>query len=456
MKLKDFSHIYFLGIGGIGMSALARLCLRWEMQVSGYDRSSSDLTDQLEKEGAEIFFEDSEDAISTPPDLVIYTPAIPKDSWLLNYFRNSGVQMIKRSEALGLVTEGVTTIAVAGTHGKTTTSSMISYLLTACGVPHTALLGGILVNYQSNFFSEGLNLIVTEADEYDRSFLRLHPKYLVVTAMDADHLDIYGTEEEMIKAYRQFILQIQDNGILVFRSGLEEKISTDVFNSLSARGIKVHSYGINEGEYQIRNWEVRGGIWHWNIESDHDKINGLALSMPGRHNVSNATAAVITAMYAGAMKSRIIEKMPGYKGVSRRFEIRYQDSKNVLIDDYAHHPEELIAAITAARETYGRPVTGVFQPHLFTRTRDFAMEFAEALDELDVPVVIDIYPAREEPIEGVSSQMLYDLMKNPNKMYARGDSWVNWVIGQHPKTLLILGAGNLDRHIPEIIRQMYK
>lgn len=438
------------------MSALARLCLRWNIQVSGYDRSESDMTDHLAQEGASIFFTDNAEAIAKMPDLVVYTPAIPKDSWLLKFFKDQAIPMIKRSEALGLVTEGIPTIAVAGTHGKTTTSSMISYLLTSCGVKHTALLGGILVNYQSNFFSESLDLIVTEADEYDRSFHRLYPKYLVLTAMDADHLDIYGTEEEMIQAYRKFILQIRNEGALVFQKGLEEKISEEVFKELDSKGVTVYSYGIAEGDFQISDWNVRNGIWHWNVRSEKGSIENLALRMPGRHNVSNATAAVIMAMLAGASKENIIKQIPGYKGVSRRFEIRYQDDQHVLIDDYAHHPEELKAAIAAAKETFGSPVTGVFQPHLFTRTRDFAKEFADALDELDVPVLIDIYPAREEPIEGVSSQMLYDLMKNPNKYYARGDSWVEWIIDQQPKILLILGAGNLDRHIPELIRKMYK
>ena len=453
--LRQYEHIYFPGIGGLGMSALARCCMLWGIRVSGYDRQSSLITDALVAEGARIHFDDDPEEIDGHPDLVIYTPAIPADSRLRAQFIRFNVPMVKRSEALESVTMGIDTIAVAGTHGKTTTSSMISYLLYRAGIKHTAILGGIAANYHSNFHSESLELMVVEADEYDRSFLRLHPRWVVVTAMDPDHLDIYGTYEAMLDGYRQFMRQIQPGGVLLYRSGLEGLIGESVMNELKEKQVRVMSYGLEEGNYHTSALRVEKGVWHWNLVTMDGGIDDLALMMPGRHNVLNATAACAMALNAGAEGMKLQQALPGYKGVSRRFEIRYKDDEHVLIDDYAHHPEELVAAITAARETFGGPVTGVFQPHLYSRTRDLAQGFAEALDLLDYPVIMDIYPAREEPIEGVSSQTIFDLMKNPNKKWSRGDSWVAEIIRQKPRVLITLGAGDLDKHIPELIRKLY-
>ena len=456
MELKEYRHIYFLGIGGIGMSAIARLCLLWKIRVSGYDRQSSQITDALTADGAEIQFVDDPALIEGKPDLVIYTPAIPKESKLRVHFEHLKIPMVKRSEALEWTTKGVDTIAVAGTHGKTTTSSMISFLLDKVGIRHTALLGGIAANYESNFISRSLELMVVEADEYDRSFLRLHPKWVVLTAMDPDHLDIYGTYEEMQKGYRQFLMQIQPGGILIYRHDLLGQIGNEVMDQLQQNKVKMISYGLNEGDYHTRELKVEKGIWHWTLATPGKEINEMALYMPGRHNVMNATAACAMVLEVGGDEMQLKQALPEFKGVSRRFEIRYQDEDHVLIDDYAHHPEELIAAITAAKDTYGGPVTGVFQPHLYSRTKDLAQGFAEALDLLDVPVLIDIYPAREKPIPGVSSQTIFDLMKNPNKQWCRGDTWIEWVIEKKPKVLITLGAGDLDKHIPDLIRALYK
>lgn len=455
-KLKEYQHIYFLGIGGIGMSALAKCFLEWGIRVSGYDRQSSSITDALSAAGAFIHFDDDPEELDGQPDLVIYTPAIPASSRIRAHFLRFKVPMIKRSEALEILTHGVDTIAVAGTHGKTTTSSMISYLLTEIGIPHTALLGGIAANYQSNYHSTSLDLMVVEADEYDRSFHRLYPKWAVVTAMDADHLDIYGTYESMLEGYRQFIRQIQPGGVLLYRDGLKEKIGDHVMEELKVKGVQVRSYEIDDGDYHTESLRVERGVWHWNLITPHATVKDLALLMPGRHNVQNATAASAMVMEVGGDPVRLHHAMPGYKGVSRRFEIRYKDGTHVMIDDYAHHPEELAAAIRAARETFGGPVTGVFQPHLYSRTRDLADGFAAALDTLDVPVIIDIYPAREEPIAGVSSQTIYDRMKNPNKEYLKGEDWISWIIARRPRVFITLGAGDLDKHIPELIRQLYK
>lgn len=456
MELKEYQHIYFLGIGGIGMSALARCCLLWDIRVSGYDRQSTVITDALIEGGADVQFEDSPEKIKGHPDLVIYTPAISPENRLYAHFARFNVPMVKRSEALERVTQGVDTIAVAGTHGKTTTSSMVSYLLDRMSIKHTALLGGIAANYGSNFISESLDLIVVEADEYDRSFLRLHPKWALLTAMDPDHLDIYGTYEEMLKGYRQFLMQIQPGGVLIYRHDLIGLIGKDVLEELQGKKVEVISFGLDEGDYHTSDLKVENGIWHWTLVTPEEEINDLVLMMPGRHNVLNATAACALSLKIGSDKDKLKHALPGFKGVSRRFEIRYQDEEHVLIDDYAHHPAELVAAITAAKETYGGPVTGVFQPHLYSRTRDLAQGFAEALDGLDVPVIIDIYPAREKPIQGVSSQTIFDLMKNPNKKWCHGDTWISWIEKKKPRVLITLGAGDLDKHIPELIRKLYK
>ncbi|HZV71044.1 MAG TPA: UDP-N-acetylmuramate--L-alanine ligase [Saprospiraceae bacterium] len=456
MELKEYNHIYFLGIGGIGMSALARWCLLNDIKVSGYDRSSSTVTEALTKEGANIQFDDDPEEITGHPELVIYTPAIPFENRIRAHFVRFNVPMVKRSEALEWTTNGVDTIAVAGTHGKTTTSSMISYLLDRVGIKHTALLGGIAVNYDSNFISRSLDLMVVEADEYDRSFLRLHPRWVVLTAMDPDHLDIYGTYEEMLNGYRQFLLQIESKGTLIYRHDLEDLIGKKVMDELKAQNIKLISFGLEQGDYHAADMKVEKGVWHWALVTPTKELNEMALLMPGRHNVLNATAACAMALEIGGDGEKLKEALPGFKGVSRRFEIRYQDATNVLIDDYAHHPEELIAAITAAKETYGKPVVGVFQPHLYSRTRDLAEGFAAAMDLLDVPVIIDIYPAREKPIPGVSSQTIFDLMKNPNKKRFQGETWLDWIVQKKPDVLITLGAGDLDKHIPELIRKLYK
>lgn len=455
-RLNEYKHIYFLGIGGIGMSALARFCMLSGIKISGYDRQSSAITDALITEGAEIHFVDDPAKISGSPELVIYTPAIPPESMIKAHFQQINIPLVKRSEALEWTTQGIDTIGVAGTHGKTTTSSMISYLLDSVGINHTALLGGIAVNYDSNFISKSMDLMVVEADEYDRSFLRLHPKWVVLTAMDADHLDIYGTYEEMLNGYRTFLMQIQPGGLLLYRHDLADSIGEEVWKELDSNDVETFSFGLEEGDFHTGELRVEKGIWHWDLETPWGKMNDLALLMPGRHNVLNATAAVALALKIGANKDELIKSLPGFKGVSRRFEIRYKDDEHVLIDDYAHHPAELVAAITAAKETFGSPVMGVFQPHLYSRTRDLAEGFAEALDLLDEPIIIDIYPAREVPIPGVSSQTIFELMKNPNKKWCRGDTWIEWIIEKKPKVMITLGAGDLDKHIPELIRGLYK
>ncbi len=273
--------------------------------------------------------------------------------------------------------------------------------------------------------------------------------------MDPDHLDIYGTHEEMIEGYRQFLKQIQPGGFLLYRHDLLAYIGKEVLDELDAKDVETFSYGLEEGHYHTAALEVVKGVWHWNLVTPWVTIDDFALLMSGRHNVLNATAACAVVLKLGGDEEKIRKALPLFQGVSRRFEMRYNDGERVIIDDYAHHPEELIAAIMAAKETYGSPVTGVFQPHLYSRTRDLAKGFADALDLLDVPVIIDIYPAREEPIPGISSQTIFDLMKNPQKQYLKGDDWIAWVEKQKPRVLITLGAGDLDKHIPEVIRRLY-
>jgi len=297
--------------------------------------------------------------------------------------------------------------------------------------------------------------MVVEADEYDRSFLRLFPHWVVLTAMDPDHLDIYGSYEVMVEGYKKFLKQIQPGGFLLYRHDLLPYIGKEVMDELDAKDVETFSFGLDEGHYHTTGLHVENGIWHWTLVTPWEMIDELSLTMAGRHNVLNATAACALVLKMGGGKEQIIKSLPGFKGVSRRFEIRYRDDEHVFIDDYAHHPEELVAAITAAKETYGSPVTGVFQPHLYSRTKDLAQGFADALDLLDVPVIIDIYPAREKPIPGVSSQTIFDLMKNKEKQWIRGDDWISWIVEKKPKVLITLGAGDLDKHIPELIRQLY-
>ncbi|MEP6792971.1 MAG: Mur ligase family protein, partial [Saprospiraceae bacterium] len=323
MELKEYNHIYFLGIGGIGMSALARWCLLNDIKVSGYDRQSSSVTDALIREGAEIQYEDDPEEITGHPELVIYTPAIPPESRIRGHFARFNVPMVKRSEALEWTTKGVDTIGVAGTHGKTTTSSMISYLLDSTGIKHTALLGGIAVNYDSNFISKSLDLMVVEADEYDRSFHRLHPKWVVLTAMDPDHLDIYGTYEEMLNGYRQFLMQIENNGKLIYRHDLKKLIGKEVMDELHTKGVRMISFGMEKGDYHAADMKVEKGVWHWTLVTPEKELNDMALLMPGRHNVLNATAACAMALEIGADGNKLRDALPGFKGVSRRFEIRY-------------------------------------------------------------------------------------------------------------------------------------
>ncbi|MCX6274879.1 MAG: UDP-N-acetylmuramate--L-alanine ligase [Bacteroidetes bacterium] len=451
MNFDKLKSVYFIGIGGIGMSAIARYFHAHGKKVSGYDKTPTQLTDELIQEGIEVRFVDDATEIrnrnlETGSCLVVYTPAVPKDHLELNYFLQNGFTVMKRSQVLGLITANHFTIAVAGTHGKTTTSSMIAHILKSSGVNCTAFLGGISKNYNSNLIlpedASKKSVVVVEADEYDRSFLTLHPDIAVITSMDADHLDIYGDQNYMEDSYRMFAKQIKNNGVLISRSGLpvgnidavqkQYSLSEKVDFSASDIQIKNHQYYFN---------------WHNHVSS----IENLATLMPGRHNVENVIAAIAVAREIKISHEKIAEAVHSYSGVRRRFDYQVKTDELVYIDDYAHHPEELRACISSVRELYpGRTITGIFQPHLFTRTRDFADGFAKSLSLLDELILLDIYPARELPIEGVTSELILNKVSIPNKALCRKEGVMVELKARKVEVLLTLGAGDIDQLVEPI------
>lgn len=437
MNLQDIHKVYFIGIGGIGMSALARYFRSRGVAVYGYDRTETPLTQALVAEGAEIHYEDDPGAISQGVDLVIYTPAVPSNHQELTYFRENGFPIKKRAEVLGIISRGMHTIAIAGTHGKTTTSSMTAHLLRTGGIDCTAFLGGIVQNFQSNFVIGQSEWVVAEADEYDRSFLHLHPDYAVILSMDADHLDIYGDEESLLQTgFLAFARQVKPGGQLWVNDRLVDRF--DDFDN-------VHGFGLDNGERHAAGVRVENGFFVFDYVGDGILMKDLKLAMPGRHNVENATAATTLALAAGVSEAAIREGLQTFGGVKRRFEFIYRDDQSVYIDDYAHHPTEINAAVNAARQLFpGRRVTGIFQPHLFSRTRDFADGFAAALDQLDEIILLDIYPARELPIEGVTSEMLIKKMKNPHKQLVSKQGLLAHLQDKPIDVLMTIGAGDID------------
>lgn len=449
MNFSNIKKIYFVGIGGIGMSALARYFKGLGMDIWGYDRVRTDLTMELENEGMQIHYTEDVAGIPTGIDLVIYTPAIPKEHAELQYFRDNNFPLMKRAEVLGLISRNRKTIAVAGTHGKTTTSSILTYILRTCGIDCTAFLGGIALNFDSNFVSGTSEWVVMEADEFDRSFLQLNPHIAVVTSMDADHLDIYGNHEEMKSTYLKFMGQVREH--LLLRNGLEA--DTTAFEA------KTHSYGTDAGadfsSGHIRS-QVPNFVFDWKDKENNLLWEDLLFTLPGRHNVENATAAIAIARLLGCDEQKIRQALRTFRGIWRRFEWVHISPDAVFIDDYAHHPEELKAAIRAARSLFPeRKITGVFQPHLYSRTRDFVDGFAEALDELDEVLLLDIYPARELPIEGVSSKIIFDKMKNANKTLLSKNELIEKLKTLKLEVLLTLGAGDIGAMTKDIAASIF-
>ncbi len=441
-RLSDIKKIYFLGIGGIGMSALARYFHGRGMEVFGYDKTETQLTRALSLEGMRIHYNDDVAAIPPGIDLVVYTPAVPADLGELQHFRSGGYPVKKRSEVLGIISRGMKTIAIAGTHGKTTTSSLTTWLLRSSGVDCSAFLGGIVRNFGSNFVEGKGEWVVVEADEYDRSFLQLDPDLAVILSMDADHLDIYGSREIMVETgYKAFAARLKPGGTLF------------VQHRWSGEFAQARSFGVENGSCRAENIRVEGGFFVFDYVAEAVRFRDLRFTMPGRHNVENATAAISAALVAGADENGIRKGLETFAGIQRRFEIVYRDAHRVYVDDYAHHPAELEAVIGAAREFFpGRKITGVFQPHLYSRTRDFAEEFAYALDKLDEVILLDIYPAREEPIPGVSADTIAEFMRHAQLTRSTKAGLMDKLQERRIEVLLTVGAGDIDTLVEPIRR----
>jgi len=448
--ITNYQNIYLIGIGGIGMSALARWFNSQGFVVGGYDLTSSSLTAQLEAEGIEIHYEDLGENIpeifKDSRTLVIYTPAVPQSHGELTYFRSANYDVRKRSEVLGMLTRSFYTIAVSGTHGKTTTSSMVAHILKESGKNVFAFIGGIARNYESNLLlgdsALGDAIMVVEADEYDRSFLQLYPNTAIITSMDADHLDIYGDDSQVIDSFNAFAAQVASDGCIICREGLPLK------NDNSGR--RMMSFGQGNSSLQISSIRIRDGAFEFDIEGA-ETAKGFRIHLPGRHNVYNAVAAFAAAREAGVRVTDIKKALHSFKGVKRRFETIYSDESLVYIDDYAHHPAEIEATLSAARELYqGRKITVVFQPHLFSRTRDFMDEFAGSLSIADEVFLLPIYPARELPLEGITSEVLLEKLSVESKSVIGKDQLIDKIKILETDILITMGAGDIDRFVEPI------
>lgn len=453
-SINDIKRIYFIGIGGIGMSALARYFNSLGKYVSGYDKTETKLTLQLAGEGIDVHYTDDVSLADKEADIVVYTPAIPASHKELEYFRSQGKPVLKRSDVLSIITKDTMNICVAGTHGKTTISSMIAHLLRATGYGCNAFLGGIAVNYDSNYWSSDRAVCVVEADEYDRSFLKLNPDIAVISAMDADHLDIYGTEDVMQDAFVEFTRCIRPNGMLLHKYGLPRSAEFDVNRCYS------YSFDNSSASAYAIDVQMQEGSYHFDVMTHHGLLKDLTLNMGGLHNVENMVVAVSIANELGIDHSLIRDAVRSYRGVKRRFEYVIKgraDTGPVFIDDYAHHPEELRALIMGAKTLFpALSCTVFFQPHLFTRTRDLAEGFANSLDLSDNVVLLPIYPARELPIEGVSSNMILERMKNENRKLVEKNNVVRYVDqmlqarGIKGQLIISAGAGDIDTLVQPI------
>ncbi len=443
MDLGLLKRVYFLGIGGIGMSALARYFKQAGVEVSGYDKTETPLTQSLSNEGIPVHYNEDPDAIPNDTELVIYTPAIPKDhkEWLTIKERN--LSIVKRSEVLGWLSKDLFCIAISGTHGKTSISCMTAHVLLQAKQPVNAFVGGISVNYQTNLMlTQGAESVVVEADEYDRSFLQLSPDIAVISAIDADHLDIYGNYEALKDTFVEFAGKIKAGGILIRNT----KVTWNKLN-----GIKELTYGIGEGDYSAKNIHVEDGRFVFDLVTPSFEVLSVRMLVPGVHNIENAVAAAAIAHLRGLSANEIREGIESYRGVKRRFELQFNSPEMVYIDDYAHHPEELRACISAARALYpGRHITGIFQPHLYSRTNDLAKDFSAALDTLDELLLLPIYPARELPIAGVNSAMLLPGITHAVAHLIEKEEIPAFAATVKPGVLITMGAGDIDQWIDKI------
>ena len=461
MNLDLYKHIYLIGVGGIGMSALARYFNSKGKMVCGYDKVKSELCIELETEGINIHYSDDVHEIPEPIKnagfndiLVIYTPAISSENKVLSFFTNKGFKVYKRAEVLGMISKQSFTIAVAGTHGKTTTSTILAHILKQAGKDSTAFLGGISRNYNTNLLlADKGNILIVEADEYDRSFLQLHADIAIITSVDADHLDVYENKEDLEKAFVQFATQIKQKGLLL----VEESVSIDF--PVPEDGAKLTYSATKNADYYAENIKVKDGKMNFDLKaldimpgmSYEQKQEGLEFILPGIHNVSNSIAASAVSCYLGLGCKDIARGLATFKGINRRFDVHLSTSKVAYVDDYAHHPEEVSATIGAAKQLFPqRDLTVVFQPHLFSRTQDFANEFASSLVGANDLILLDIYPAREKPITGVDSQMLLDLCTNPIKEVCSKEELLAVLKNKELDVLLTLGAGDIGTLVEPI------
>ena len=452
MELKDIKAVYFVGAGGIGMSAIARYFIKKGLVVAGYDKTPSDLTKRLETEGMLIHYEENVDEIpheckKKESCLVIYTPAIPAEHKELTFFRENGFEIQKRAQVLGTLTKSHKGLCVAGTHGKTTTSTMCAHIMHQSHLDCNAFLGGISKNYGTNYILSDSDFVVIEADEFDRSFHWLRPWMSVITSTDPDHLDIYGTKEAYLESFRHYTELIQPGGALIIHRDLEmkENIQPDV---------RRYDYSLNEGDFHAENICIENGEITFDFISPIESIKGVRLGQPVPINIENGIAAMAMAQLNGCTAEELKYGMQTYGGVDRRFDFKIKTSKMVFLSDYAHHPKEIYQSAKSIRELYkDKHITAIFQPHLYTRTRDFYKDFAEALSQLDEVILTEIYPARELPIEGVTSRLIYDNLKPGIKkeMIQKADV-LNYIKEHDFEVLIVLGAGDLDNQVPQITK----
>ena len=453
MEIKDIKAVYFIGAGGIGMSAIARYFMHLGLVVGGYDRTPSELTRRLEQEGMLIHYEENIDEIphacKKPAScLVIYTPAIPSDHKELQYFRENGFEIEKRAQVLGTLTRHHKGLCFAGTHGKTTTSTMCAHIMHQSHLDCNAFLGGISKNYGTNYIlSNKSDYVVIEADEFDRSFHWLRPWMSVITATDADHLDIYGTKEAYLESFSHYSSLIQPGGALIIHRDLEMKESLQ-------NGVRRYDYGLSEGDFHAENIVIENGEITFDLISPIENVKRVSLGQPIPINIENGIAAMAMAQLNGCTADELRYGMQTYGGVDRRFDFKIKTDRLVFLSDYAHHPKEIFESARSIRQLYkNRKTTAIFQPHLYTRTRDFYKDFADALSQLDEVILTDIYPAREQPIEGVTSQLIYDHLKpGVEKQLIKKDEVIPLIKSRTFDVLIILGAGDLDNDVPQIAK----
>jgi UDP-N-acetylmuramate--alanine ligase len=458
VKLAQYDNIYFLGIGGIGMSSLARWFMKKGLRVSGYDKTSTVLTKELEKEGMIVHYDDAVNSIpqeviqGKDKTLVIFTPAIPKDHKEQAYLKEQGYTIMKRSQVLGLISKDYTTVAVAGTHGKTTTSSMVAHILKTAGKSMVGFLGGITTNYNSNLIMQGEvskdTIAVAEADEFDRSFLTLFPEIAIVTSADADHLDIYGDHTSVINSFKDFIKQINKGGHLIIHESIAELLASEVNH------VTKHIYSMSRGQFFAGNIKAKSGFFEFDLHG-FGKVEHVRLGVPGFHNIENAIAASIAATHCGVDLPTIKKALESFAGVKRRFEFILKGNRVIFVDDYAHHPAEIEAFLKSMKSMYGsKKLTVIFQPHLYSRTRDFAEGFSKSLSIADQLVLLDIYPARELPIPGVDSDMVFKDVRSPIKIRANKDNLMEKLEQLDIEVLATVGAGDIDTFIQPIQKML--